>query len=328
MMDFDTATLRQLVLAKPESTAKPIDRTFSAGNLLAESRTARATLGRAERRQDAQRKERRRAAIRAQVNAEDKAKPTADPARLALAWLVVGPLTDLVNQWAEGRAQRARYHLGVLPQEIASDCLLDLADTLARSDRDLHELAKAARAINGEPVEEKVKGRRWLMRVINVIIRDRIAMAYRQAAGDGEELFTDAILAQLDTLVAPWEAHVAARTPVMLGGHPMAPGSVNHLVVQIAITYAITARHLDPLVEFMLADLRTDGAFPWRKNAREIFLLDPEGDGVRKWRLVVAATAHLKNMDQARATAARLFVRDQFAFLPGLIDECVDRMSL
>lgn len=326
--NFDNASLRQLVLGKPEALAARIDTRTPAGGMLARSRKARAELGKAERRTTAQRKERNRAAIAAQINATDKAKPAPDAQRLAQAWLVVAPLTDLINTWAEERGQKARFHLGVLPQEIASDCLLELADTLARSDRDLGVLAEAARSINGEPVDGKVKGRRWLLRVTSVIIRDRIAMAYREADGADEQLFTDAVLAQLDVLAAPWEAHVASRTPVMLGGHPVAPGSVDLMVVQIAVTHAITARRLDPMVEFMLANLRTDGSFAWKRCAREVFLLDPAGDGARKWRLVVAATAHLQDMERARATAARLFVRDAFSWLPDLIDECVEHLAL
>lgn len=327
MHDYTTATARQVILAPSEAMAKPIDRSTDVGDRLARSRKERGELGRTERRQQAQRRMRHRAALVAQIQAPTKIPAPPEPNRLAKAWRVVAPLNDLVERVAEAKGQKARYHLGLLPNDVAADCILELVTMLAKSDRDLDQLHDAARALNGEEVEVSASAQRFLRQAVHVIVRQYLLDAYRAAKACPEDAMTESVLAQMEALGQPWDHHDASRAPVMLGGHPTAPGSVDALTIAIVATVAITSRHLDPMVEFLLAHLRTDGSFSWTQYAREVFMLDPEGNGVVKWAIVCQATAHMADPVKGQASAARMFARSQFAFLTPLLAHAAERLD-
>ena len=62
-------------------------------------------------------------------------------------------------------------------------------------------------------------------------------------------------------------------------------------------------------------------------HAREIFVLDPEGEGVQKWAMVVQATHHYKRPEEARGGAALLFARHCFEGVTALLGEAVQALQ-
>jgi len=269
-----------------------------------------------------------------------------NPERLGQAWMVVLPMSSIVEKMAAGKARWASRYLGTIVDDIPQQVIEAMVLILAKSDKDLALLARAACELGDETARtgripgeqlsneerqerrELAKARKWLMgmannRVMGALVDaytttnnlrwdniDLIATVMASIAGKGDDPMTDRFRAD--------------RAPVMLGTRYQRPGGVDANLVSAIIAAAITDRRLDALVELLLDEdkRRTDGAFMWAKHAEQVVLATP--GGAHKWELVVSATEHLAEPRAARAAAARNYVRGLFEFLPSVMVAAVE----
>lgn len=285
--------------------------------------------------------------------ADSPVRPSA--ARMTDAWYVVAPLVPTITQIANGKRRWAARLLGDVMDDVAQDVRVDVATLLAKSDKDLVLLRKAAEQLGdkqrkagqvpGEQLfederkerKELGKARKWLMQVVNNrvhgILVDTYFRSHNIKAVNIDIIAS--IMASIsgvgdDPLTARFKAD---RAPAFLGTKFQKPDGIDSGALAMAISAAITEKGLDRLVEFLLDDenRRVDGAVKWTECAEAIFKCGPDGEWV--WDQVVAATTGLDrkkrawDMDRARAArgkAAREWVRSEFEWLPNFVVSVMD----
>lgn len=269
-----------------------------------------------------------------------------DPERLGQAWMVVLPMSGIVEKMAASKARWASRYLGTVVEDVPQQVIEAMVLILAKSDQDLAFLAKAARELGDEssrtgriPGEQLsdderkerrdlAKARKWLMGMANNRVMGALVDAYTSVNNlrwDNIDLIATVMASIAGKGEDPANARFKAdRAPSMLGTRYQRPGGVDPELVSAIIAAAITDRRLDALVELLLDEdnRRTDGAFMWTKNAERVFL-STEG-GADRWNLVVRATEHLADPRSARAEAARRYVRHLFEFLPAVMVAAVE----
>lgn len=262
------------------------------------------------------------------------------PERMTEAWYVVFPLVPIVQRIANGKQAWAARFLGSLADDIGQIALEKMALILAKSDRDLTVLRKAAEELGdierrtgktpGDQLTDDerkerskiAKGRKWLMGMANNRVMGALVDAYTSKRNlrweNIDQIAT--IMASIngagdDPMIARTKAD---RAPAFLGTRFPAPGGIDAGLLAASIAAGITERGLDPLVELLIDtdNLRTDGAFKWADNAEQVFQLTPSADGAHLWTLVQSATEGLAVPTRARADAARTHVRRLFEWLP------------
>lgn len=286
---------------------------------------------------------RQRAARKAQFDQLAMSNTHPNKSRLDQAWGVIHPLVKVVEEVAGSKRAWATRFLGSVSDDIVQMAIEKMVLALANSDRDLLILREAAEQLSGMKTRtsadrspdgkkerrELAKSRKWLMGMVNNRVMGALADVYKEQAGidlGGTDII-DTVLASIDGVrVDPLIAHhMANQKPTLTGSHLQSPGSLDSTLLAIAISEAITSRHLDALTELILDNLRTDGAFKWTELAEAVFLTTA---GYAKWHLVVQATKHLEHPESARAEAARRHVRAEFSWLPDFIIAVQDACAL
>lgn len=324
-----------------------LDMTPKGGWRMEQTRKAGLTAGKADKSAKRMRANRSRAERKAQFDALAQSPVMPDRERLTLAWEVVMPLAPIITKGAQAKKAWSSRYLGSNVDDLPSMVIEQMVLVLAKSDKDLDLLGRAARGLGeqmrssgkmpGEQLDdaerkerrEMAKARKWLMGLVNNRIMGALVDSYtsqRNLRWDNIDLIAT-VMASISgpTDDAYINRHKADRAPAFLGTKFPAPGKVDGNLLSTAIAGAITARGLDPLVELLLDGdrVRTDGAFSWSENARDVFLLSPQG-GQGVWDLVTQATEHLANPRRARGDAARTHIRNLFEWMPGLIVEVVE----
>ena len=285
---------------------------------------------------------RTRAARKAQIDAL-VASPTIPSAeRLRSAWEVVAPLSEIVDKIALSKRQWASRYLGSSVDDIGQMAIEAMVLVMAKDERDLSVLKQAAEELGGitrstgrvpgdqldddELKERKAltKARKWLMGMANNRVMGALVDSYTSQSNlrwDNIDLIATVMASISGVGDDPESSRFKAdRAPVMLGGRFQRPGSFNPESLTVAMNAAITERKLDRLVELLLDNTRSDGSFKWTDNAEAVFLAT---GGQWQWDLVVKATEKLAEPRRARADAARVHARNQFAWLPSMIASAV-----
>lgn len=266
--------------------------------------------------------------------------------RLTQAWEVVTPLTPVITRGAKAKHAWASRFLGSSADDLPSMVIESTVLVLAKSDKDLDLLARAACELGqqlrdtgrmpGEQMSEEerkerremARARKWLMGLVNNRLMGALVDSYtsqRNLRWDNIDLIATVMASITGPEDDPFiKRHKADRAPAFLGTRFPAPGRLDANLLATTIGAAITERGLDPLVELLLDTerVRTDGAFSWAEYAEEVFALSPT-NGAEVWSLVYRATEHLLNPRRARADAARTHVRHLFEWLPGLVVSAV-----
>lgn len=276
-----------------------------------------------------------------------KIKTEPDPERLQQAWLVVYWLVPIVTKIAKSKQRWANRLLGANADDIPQMALEAMAVMLAKQTKfeydvlkvAAEQLNKSARGIPGdqtvdetEPAERKQikKARKWLMGMVNNRVQGALTDSYTDTKNlKWENLdIIGTVVASIngvgdDPMLARFKSD---RAPAFLGTRFQRPGGVDANALAMALTGAITAKGLDPLVEYLLDDdhRRTDGKVKWSECAQDIFLLTPGGYGQWMWDQVVAATDDHEHGRRRRGIAAREHVKNLFGWMPSLITAIVD----
>lgn len=324
-----------------------LDMTVKGGYEMERVRKAGLEAGRIDRSAKRMQANRARAERKAQFDAIAASPVTPDRGRLEQAWAVVLPLTPIIARGALAKQAWASRYLGSLADDLPNAVIEHTVLVLAKSDKDLDLLARAARELGdqmertgkmpGEQMTDEqrkdkkalMKARKWLMGLVNNRLMGALVDAYtsqRNLRWDNIDLIAT-VMANIngpddDAYI---NRHKADRAPAFLGTKFPAPGRIDGNLLATAIGGAITAHRLDALVELLLDEecVRTDGAFSWAENAERVFLLSPQG-GAQAWATVCGATEHLANPRRARADAARAHVRNLFEWLPSLVAQVIE----
>lgn len=291
---------------------------------------------------------RKRAERKAEFDKIAASRVVPDQARMTQAWMVVFHLMLIITRAANSKKRWAERLLGSNTDDIVQMTLENMALVLAKQTtfeldvltQAAKELAQNEKGIPGnqevnedDPADRKQvkKARKWLMGMVNNRVRGSIVDSY-MASHNLDWTKIDLITTVMATINGPGDDPTTARfkadrAPAFLGTRFQAPGSVNRDVVAMAITAAITERKLDPLVEFLLDNRRTDGAVEWSKHAETIFRLTPGGEGEWMWDAVVKATEKHARPQNARGVAAMRHARNLFGWMPGLIVAIVESLD-
>ena len=246
--------------------------------------------------------------------------------RLAAAWDVALTLQPEIDRLARSKARWAERFLGSVVEDVPQIVLERVALVVAKSDRDVDVLLKAAKAVAKRkmPEDKAVRiQRKWLGGMVyNMVLGtlvdlytsdenlrnvnlDIIATVMASIAGVGEDPLTSRFKAD--------------RAPSMVGTRFQAPGTVDYMVVATAVAGAIREHGLDQMADLLLDHLRNDGTVAWQKVAEEVFLASPDGMGEHYWDTITQASERMKRPSKAQAEAARNWVRHQFSWLPEVI---------
>lgn len=268
-----------------------------------------------------------------------------DSERMIEAWRVVAPLVPIATRIANEKRRWAERFLGSLVDDVPQIVLEQMAVILAKSDKDLCLLRRAADEL-GEQAERKgipgdqlsederaerkqmAKARKWLMGMVNNRVMGALVDLYL-----GPENLRWQNIDVIATVMAsisgvgadPMMSRFSAdRAPAMLGSSFPRPGGIDHSLVSVAINAAITELELDLLTEILLNEdnRESGGAFRWTKNAERVFLATPDGEWI--WDLVCKATEHHAKPRKARGEAAMMHARNTFGWLPDFIVQVVD----
>lgn len=297
---------------------------------------------------------RARAARKAQFDEIMTSPVKPDEKRMAEAWAIMSHLFPTVVRIAEGKRRWAARHLGDVTDDVGAIVLENMALMLAKSDKDLDLMLKAAEQIGSKAkrtgkVEghietddeakarrREAKARKWLMQVVNNRVMDTLVDVYFRSHNLRWENI-DIVATVMATVNGVGDdpllnRHKADRAPSFLGTRFQRPGGVDSALLATAINAAIGDRGLDRLVELLLNHTRTDGRFQWKRYAEDVFLASPDG-GEWMWQAVVQATTGrtpqgkewtMDRARKARGDAARTYVRQQFEWLPSFIVSVLD----
>lgn len=245
---------------------------------------SRADMTPEERREHDNAKQRRRARQyrkrqRAKAEAEAKERTTTiDNADLRSAMEVTAHLSRLIDDVSARRARKSERIIGNRAEDACFETFSlvnrSIAGAIKRGERERDGLLEAAEWLSRQPGipslgrEDGPPDAKWLLSVVEFRSRSAIQDWYeREPSIESIE--------RLDTAMGnsedPLERFMADGPPSILGARWTQPGQVDEAVVQMVIAGAITERGLDALVELILANLRTDGSFPWKEHAEEVF---------------------------------------------------------
>lgn len=297
-----------------------------------------------------QRKTRARAAAarKQQIDAIADSPVAPDPVRLAKAWAVMRPMTDIMARIARSKASWAKRYLGTVGNDICQEATCKMVLVLAKGTHDLDVLMIAAEQLAGEAkrkgaipgVQEdkeakkerkaEAKARKLLMGMANNRVMGALCDAYTDRHNlKWENLdIIETVMASIngagdDPMTARFQAD---KAPSFLGTKMAAPGVLDRNILAMALAAAITDRRLDALVELITHEdnLRTDGTFMWKANAERVFTSTTDGE--HKWELVYRATVGHADPERSRAQAARAYAQQQFAwmgwFITSVIEAC------
>lgn len=213
----------------------------------------------------------------AEAQAHDRKEVRKEAIRDALdATSILSEKIDLV---AQRRARKAARLLGSIAEDATFDTYKtvnrSIAGAIYRNERPKDELIAAAEWLSQQPGIPTVgleapPHSKWLMSVIEYRSRSALQDWYERHPSIES-------LAQGDSVIASthqddyYERFCADRQPLIMGARWARPGEIDPGVLQSVITGAITSRGLDPLVELVLANLRSDGTFPWSEHAGAVF---------------------------------------------------------
>ena len=276
----------------------------------------------------------RQRAKRAERAAERDAKPL-DQIRMRACLALLGNLTHVITNITMNRYNRFRRVLGdVMVEDIAQDAILRIAESLARAQTDIVELAGATMWLKTAPQPyESVdgpQGARLLLGTIVRVVSRTIVDTYRDntastmvasVGDDGKDVWT-----RKDTTLESWEylstieSNIAQFEKDGLTTHFQAKAPHHHesaapgmrekrLFARMVIDTAITARGLDALADMFLDDERTQttGAFRWQDNADAV------------WNTLGLPALNTDSVT-IKAHYARRAARLAFAFLPETIE--------
>ena len=292
---------------------------------------------------------RARAARKAQIDALAASPVVPASDRLAAAWLVVLPMSEIVTKIAQSKKAWASRFLGSNVDDVAQIALEQMVLVLAKGDDDLAVLKISADELGGiiartgqVPTDQVIdkdakrerkavaKGRKWLMGMANNRVMGALSDTYTAQLNERCESI-DLVATVMHNINGagedPTTTHFkASKAPSMMGTRFQRPGSFDGNWLATAISAAITDRGLDQLTEIMLDDERrqTNGAFQWSENAEAVFLSTPGGNGAWQWSLVCTATAQLNRAANRRGEAAAAHARNLFAWLPSFIMAVID----
>lgn len=285
--------------------------------------------------------------------ADSPARP--DPKRLQEAWVIVAHLLPTITRVANSKRQWASRHLGDVVDDVIGIVTERMALLLAKSDKDLEVLEQAAKEIadqtkrtnqipremltKEEQKERKrvSKARKWLMQVANNRVMDTLIDVYCRSHNLKWDNI-DILASVMANINGPgddpmFSSFKASRAPAFLGTRFQAPDGIDGNLLAMAINAAITDRKLDPMVEVLLANINTDGSFPWTEMAEDVIMAMPDGDGFWMWDVMVRSTTgtnrdgktwELDRARKARGDIARKYVRSAFEWMPGLIVSVID----
>lgn len=301
---------------------------------------------------------RARALRKQQIDAIADKPMTPDPDRLVKAWAVMRPLVPIITRIANSKASWARRYLGEVQDDVTQAAMTRMVMVLAKGEQDLDVLAQAALELAGEAertgsvpgdqVEDKdarrerkaiIKARKWLMGLVNNRVMGALTDLYTERHNlRWENLdIIETVMASINGAGEDpaFAHHDASKPPCFIASRMQTPGSIHPDVLRMAIAAAITERGLDRLCELLLDEdnLNVDGAFRWTANAERVFMATKDGE--HKWAAVCAATEHFQTTEamaadgrsgpaHARARAARMYVRNEFSFLPWLVRTVID----
>lgn len=276
---------------------------------------------------------------------EIKAMPSAE--RMAEAWKATVFLFPIIQRIAKSKQRWANRLLNGNADDIPSLATESVALALGRQSKfPLDVIVTASEQLgmreNGIPGDQAVneddphhvkqvkKARKWLMGMLNNRVMAAVVDSYTSQANlRWENLdILGTVMASIngvgdDPITNRFKAD---RAPAFLGTRFPSPGGIDGNVLAMVVNGAITAKGLDPLVEFLLNDdnRRVDGLVKWSECAESIFLMTPGGYGQWMWDQVVAATTNHENARRARGVAARSHVRNLFEWMPNLIVTAVE----
>ena len=283
---------------------------------------------------DKMRKRRKRAMDkRSKADKVRDSKPV-DQVRVRALLNIIGlNLLDVITDTVIARYNRFRRVMGdVSVGDLANDTVLAIAESLARSEADLVEIAQAALWLSAQPkpidtAQDDAPARaRMLMGTIIRKAGHSIVDTYRKSTctmwvqtvgdeGQTEWVQKDVTLESLDYLLT-MERATSSDVDTLLSAHK-AGGKPKHessapnraaarSFARMVVDYAITARGLDWLTDLMLEGMRTDGAFTWSKHADEVWagLGMPEVDDMKP---------------EVKVAYAKRAARMAFEFLPDVI---------
>ena len=274
-------------------------------------------------------------------------KTAPDPVKLEQAWMVVYWLVPIVTKIAKSKQRWANRLLGSHADDIPQMALEAMAMVLAKQTKfELSVLRQAAEEIGAfekgipgdqtvdesEPEDRKQvrKARKWLMGMVNNRVMGALVDSYTSVNNlkwDNLDIITTVVASISGVGDDPMLSRFRSdRAPAFLGTRFQRPGGIDPNALAMAISGAITAKGLDPLVEFMLNEenRRVDGAMEWSKHAQDIFLLTPGGHGAWMWETVVKSTESHSRPGNARGQAAMKHIRNLFEWLPSLIGTAID----
>lgn len=339
-----THTVEQ-VAGTTEIPAKNMAEQGGAGYDMEVARNENLRAGKKDRSKHRMQAARRRAAKKVEFDEIVNASVTPDSERMTEAWRVVAPLVPIATRIANEKRRWAERFLGSLVDDVPQIVLEQMALILAKSDKDLSLLRKAADEL-GEQAERKgipgdqlsedqraerkqmAKARKWLMGMVNNRVMGALVDLYL-----GPENLRWQNIDMIATVMAsisgvgsdPMMARFQAdRAPAMLGSSFPKPGGIDHALVSVAINAAISELELDLLTEILLNEENREsgGSFRWTKNAEQVFLATP--DGAWLWDLVCKATKHHARPRKARGEAAMMHARNQFVWMPDFIVQVVE----
>lgn len=298
---------------------------------------------------------RARAARKMQMDKIAASPERPDPERMQAAWLVVAMMLPTITRAANAKRGWASRYLGDVIDDVVGIVTERMALLIAKSDHDLDVLEVAAREIHdqtkrtnqipGEQLDKAErrerkrigKARKWLMQVVNNRVMDTLVDVYCRSHNlrfDNIDILAT-VMASIngpgsDPMLSTWKA---SRAPAFLGTRFQAPDGIDANLLAAAINAAITEKGLDRLTEVMLANLNTDGSFPWTEMAEDVIMAMPHGDGPWMWDLITRSTQGVNrdgvawDVDRARKAhgeIARRYVRSAFEWMPGLILDVID----
>ena len=270
--------------------------------------------------------------------------------RMDQAWLVVFHMVTIVTQIAKSKQRWASRFLGSNADDIPQMALEKMAVVLAKSDKDLDLLRRAAEELDAltkksgqipgdqltdeERKERKAvsRARKWLMGMANNRVMGALVDSYtdqRNLRWENIDLITT-VMASIngvgdDPMLSRFKAD---RAPAFLGTRFQRPGGIDSGVLATALNAAITERRLDRMTEILLKEenRRTNGQVKWSAIAKQVFLASSGGviEGEWMWDAVWRSTEHHARPNKARGEAAKLYVRSEFEWLPHLVVSLVE----
>ena len=195
---------------------------------------------------------------------------------------VTALLSNKIDQVVARRAQKASRLLGSLAEDACFETFAavnrSIAGAIVRSERTKEDLLVAAEYLSQQPgipsvhwKDDPPEHASWLMSVIEYRSRTAIQEWYAKEPSLESLAHGDSVIGSTRS-DDYYDRFCAKRQPGLLGARWSQPGQVDVGIVQGIITGAITERGLDPLVELILANLRSDGLFTWSEHAEEVFV--------------------------------------------------------